>query len=74
MNKEQKTENKDITATFGNTLLVAVMILFCVVFAYNFGKSLSKDVKTKKELIELEKQKLKLEIELKKLELSENCN
>lgn len=74
MSKEQNTKNKDLTANFGNTMLVTVLIFFCVVFAYDFGKSLHKDIKAKKEMIELEKQKLRLEIELKKLELSQNCN
>lgn len=57
-----------------STRLVAVLLLILVGGAYKFGKELNKDIRYKKEMIELEKEKLKLEIELKKLELSKNGN
>lgn len=67
-------ELKNETKTFGNILLVAFFLLILVGGSYKFGKELNKDILYKKEMIELEKEKLRLEIELKKLELSENVN
>lgn len=65
---------KNETPAFCNVLLVAVLLLILVGVAYKFGKELKKDILYKKEMIELEKEKLRLEIELKKLELSKNSN
>ena len=65
---------KNEKPTFGNVLLVAVLLLILVGGAYKFGKELNKDILYKKEMIKLEKEKLRLEIELKKLELSKNNN
>ena len=66
----QKDNLKTENPTFGNVLLVAVLLLILVGGAYKFGKELNKDILYKKEMIELEKEKLRLEIELKKSELS----
>lgn len=68
-----KYKNKTITSMTQNSLLVAVVFIM-IWGAYCFGKAVSKDVAYKKEMIELEKEKLRLEIELKKLELSDNFN
>ena len=72
MSTEYKFKNE--TNAFGNILLVAIFFLILVGGSYKFGKELNKDILYKKEMIELEKEKLRLEIELKKLELSENVN
>lgn len=72
MNTEDKLKNENQTCC--NVLLVTVLLIILVGGSYKFFKELSKDILYKKEMIELEKEKIRLEIELKKLDLSKNCN
>ena len=71
---EHETSNNRLTANIGNVLLVAVFLIILIGGAYKFGKELNKDIKYKKEMIELEREKLRLEIELKRLQIESSQN
>ena len=67
-----KLEIKEKARYCGYILLAVGILCYWGYGVYSFSTNLKEDIKAKKELKELEKEKLRLEIQLKKLELQTN--